>query len=270
MRDHVERLLGIEPLRAERDHGGAVREGRHEHVVEPADPRPVGGSPDPVARLREEVVRELEAGKVPGEDAVAVQRPFRRAGRAGRVDEQGGRVGRRRRGLEVGRRRREKRVEISVDVDRDAVPAELRRPLERAALCEKRSWLRATKSDLESVGAERGAQRHRDRAELVCGHVGERRLGSLGEHDRDSVAGLDAEAGERIGKPVRAFAQLAEAHRAGDLTPVRDEDRRRVRGLPVRHLDPEVEPLRQHPAVRGAELVVAGRGHAHSRSSIRR
>ena len=82
--DHVERELGVEPRRAEGDDRHAVGEARHDDVVEAADPRPVGRRPDPVARLREEVVRELEAGQVAGQHAMTVEGALRRAGRARR------------------------------------------------------------------------------------------------------------------------------------------------------------------------------------------
>ena len=164
MGDDVEGDLGVEARRAERDDGDAVREARHDDVVEAADPGPVGRRPDPVARLREEVVRELEPGQVAGQHAVAVERALRRAGRAGGVDEQGGRVRRRRSRREVGRGGGEHGVEIVVDVDQDAVEAELGRALERRALGDDRARLRATEAHAERVAAERRAQRHHDRA----------------------------------------------------------------------------------------------------------
>ena len=78
---------------------------------------------------------ELEARQVPCEDAVAVKGTLRRACRAGRVDEQGGGVGGRRRGGER-RRSGEQPVEVAVDVDRDPVEAELGDTVERLALGE--------------------------------------------------------------------------------------------------------------------------------------
>ncbi len=75
--DHVERHLGIEARRAEGNDRDTVREARHDDVVEATDPGPVGRRPDPVAGLREEVVRELEARQVAREHAMAVQRALR-------------------------------------------------------------------------------------------------------------------------------------------------------------------------------------------------
>jgi hypothetical protein len=57
------------------------------------------------------------------EDAVAVESTLRRPRRAGCVDQQGGRVRRRGRGLEHGRRGAEEGVEVVVDVDQNAVEA---------------------------------------------------------------------------------------------------------------------------------------------------
>ena len=134
-----------------------------------------------------------------------------------------------------------------------------RDPLEGLLLADDRSWLGAAKTHLERVRAEGGAQRHGDRTELVGRDVGDRGLGALGEDDRDAVAGLHALRGERVREPVRARAQLPEADRPRDLASVRHEDRRGARGLPVGHLDAEVEALRQDPAVGRPELVVGGR-----------
>ena len=192
--DHVERQLGVEPTRPVGDDGHAVGERRHDDVVEAADPRPVGGCPDAVARLREEVVRELETRQVAGEDAVAVEGTLRQACRPRRVDEQRGRVRGRRRGGELGRCRREQPVELAVDVDRDPVEAELGHPLERLPLAEHGAHVGAAQPQLERVEAEHLAQRHDDRPELVDRDVRDRGLGPLGEDQGDPVARPDAEA----------------------------------------------------------------------------
>ncbi len=139
--DHVERLLGVEPGRAKRDDGHPVGERRHDDVVEPADPGPVGRRPDPVARLREEVVRELEPGHVTGEHAMAVEGALGRACRPGGVDQEGRRVGGGRRGREVRRRVGEEPLEVVVDVDRHTVEAEGRNALERLPLAKNCLWL---------------------------------------------------------------------------------------------------------------------------------
>ena len=100
----------------------------------------------------------------------------------------------------------EQGVEIVVDVDRDAVEAELGRALERRALGDDRARLRAAKAHAERVAAERRAQRHRDRAELVDRDVGDHGLGPLREDQRDPVARRDALRGERVREPVRRLA----------------------------------------------------------------
>ena len=68
-----------------------------QRVHEAAGPRPVGRRPEEIARLRKAVVRMDEAGQVAEQAAMRHQRALRRAGRAARVDEQRGIVGRRRR-----------------------------------------------------------------------------------------------------------------------------------------------------------------------------
>ena len=59
-----------------------------QRVEQAAGPRPVGGRPEHVARLREEVVRMDEARDVADDQAVRLERPLRRAGRAAGVDDQ--------------------------------------------------------------------------------------------------------------------------------------------------------------------------------------
>ena len=126
----VEGTLGVELPAAVGDDGPAVPERRHQHVVEAADPRPVGRCPDDVTVVREVVVRELEAGQVAGEHPVAVQGALGRSGRARGVDEECRRVGCRGDRLEAWRRVREQPLEIAVDVDERDVEPELGDPLQ--------------------------------------------------------------------------------------------------------------------------------------------
>ncbi len=212
------------------------------------------------------------AGQVTGEDAVAVERALRRAGRSRRIDEQRRCVGGRRRGGERGRRRGEQRVQIAVDVDRDPVEAELGDPVERLALAEHGADVGAAQPELERVAAEHLAQRHDDRAELVDRDVGDRGLGPLGEDQGDPVACRDTEGGEGIGEPVRGLGELAERDRPRDLASVRDEDRRVGGRLPVGDLDTDIDVLRQRPAVGRPQPVVGRRRGAHAQrfsSSLR-
>ena len=146
-------------------------------------------------------MRELEPGQVAGEDPVAVERALGRPRRAGRVDEERRRLRRRRGRLERGRRGREQPVEVAVDVDQGAVEAERLHPLQRLALAEHDPRLRVAQPDVECVRAERGAERHGDRAELVGRDVRDRGLGALREHDRDAVAGHGAGRGQDVGEP---------------------------------------------------------------------
>jgi len=90
-----EGVFGIELVELARHHRHAVMQARQQHVEQTAGPGPVRRRPDIVAGLRERIVRQLRAGQMPKHDAVAVQRAFRLAGRAGRVHDQRGVVRRR-------------------------------------------------------------------------------------------------------------------------------------------------------------------------------
>src|SRR5688500_4559339 len=82
-----------ELLEASRDYRQAVIPGWEQYVEKATDPRPVGRSPEEIAGLPQHVVRHLDPGQVPEEDAVRMERPLRRAGRARRVDQERGIVG---------------------------------------------------------------------------------------------------------------------------------------------------------------------------------
>ena len=182
-RDQVERQLGIELRRLEREHRAAVVEAGHQHVEEAAHPGPVRRRPDQVVRLREEVVRELEPRQVAVENAVGEQRALRRPGRARGVDDQRRRVGRGRHRLEAVRRGREQRRQLAVDVDR-LHALEL-------AVGEHDRRIRVAEPHRHRVRAEARRQRHRDRAQLVDGDVRDRRLRPLRQRDPDAIALAD-------------------------------------------------------------------------------
>ena len=124
-RDQVEGLLGVEPACPIGDDGHPVGKGRHDDVVQASDPGPVRRRPDAIARLWEEVVRQLEPRQVAGKDTVAVECALGRACRSRGVDEQRRRVGSRRRSGERGRSLRQQPLQVVVDVDHDSVEAEL-------------------------------------------------------------------------------------------------------------------------------------------------
>src|SRR5262249_35431350 len=64
-----------------------------QHVEQAPGPGPVGRSPEQVAALREELLRQLHARQMAEQDAVGVQRTLRLSRRAGGVDDQGGVLG---------------------------------------------------------------------------------------------------------------------------------------------------------------------------------
>ena len=86
--DDRERRLAAEFCQAMGDHGNAVMQRGKQHVDQSADPRPVGGRPNQVAGLRQEVVAHLDAGQVAQEHAMRVQRAFWLARRPRGVDDQ--------------------------------------------------------------------------------------------------------------------------------------------------------------------------------------
>ena len=202
-RDQVERQLGIELRRLEREHRAPVEETGHQHVEEAAHPGPVRRRPDQVVRLREEVVRELEARQVPVQNAVREQRALRRPGRAGRVDDQRRRVGCGRHRLEAVGRRRQQRRQLAVDVDR-LHAFEL-------AVGEHDRRIGVAEPHRHRVRTEARRQRHRDRAELVDGDVRDGRLGPLRQRDPDAISLPDPASTQRVREPVRVVRQLAEA-----------------------------------------------------------
>src|SRR5262249_24111278 len=97
---------------------------------------------------------------------------------------------------------------------------------------------------LERIRSEKMRERKRDRAHLEDRDVGDRGLGALRQDERDSVAALDAEPGERIGEPVRFLLHVPE----------------RVRGLRPRFVLPverEARAVRGPAPAAGARDVVA-------------
>ena len=257
--DQVESQLGVEPRRLEGEHGPAVVEAGHEHVEEAAHPGPVGGRPDQVVRLREEVVRELEPGQVAVQDAVREERALRRAGRARGVDDQRRVVRRGRDRLEAIRRGGEQRRQLAFDVDRlDVV---------ELSVGEHDGGIRIPEPDGHRVGAEAGRERHRDRAELVDRDVRDRGLRALRQRDSDPVAHADPARPQRVGEAVRVVRELAEGDAPRDLASVGDQDRGRVARMTLADVDADVGLRRHPPAEAAVELVV---GQAQRRSSSAR
>ena len=121
--DQAERALRIEAAAVAHDRLAEVQRGQ-QRVHEPAGPRPVGGRPEEVARLRKAVVRVGEARQVAEQARMRHQRALRRAGGAARVDDERRFVRTRRDRREMRGRGGERRVVVDVARAADARHAE--------------------------------------------------------------------------------------------------------------------------------------------------
>jgi len=84
----------------------AVMQARQQHVEQATGPGPVGRRPEPVARLGEEIMRQLDPRQMAEQHAMRMQRALGLAGGAGGVDHQRRIVRRSLFRREVGRRAR--------------------------------------------------------------------------------------------------------------------------------------------------------------------
>ena len=98
--NEAEGLFGVEFIEFAGDDRNAERKRWQETVQQSTGPRPVGGCPEPVAFLREELVHHLKARKMSGKDTMAMQSALGLACGAGSVDHQSGIIGARRDGDE--------------------------------------------------------------------------------------------------------------------------------------------------------------------------
>ena len=89
----VKRLCRGEFGHPARDNRDPVMQRGHQHVEQPADPGPIGGCPDVVAGLGEEIVAHLDPRQMAEKNAMGVKRPFGVAGRAGGIDQDRGIIG---------------------------------------------------------------------------------------------------------------------------------------------------------------------------------
>ena len=205
--------------------------------------------------------------------AVRMQRPFRRTGRARCVDHQRRVVGRGGDRREFGGGARQHRVEVLGPVRRSvdrphnferersiANGRELGEPLRIADQCPCTGILQAIRNRL---GSEEHRQRQRDGAELVDGDVAHRDGGALRQQQRDAITPLNAVGSERIGEPIRGFAQRAITHLL-DLSAaahIENSGPRRIALRPaVADVDPDVIARRDLPAERAIERAVVARG----------
>ena len=220
-------LSGVELLDLLRHHRHAVVQGRQQHVEQTAGPGPVRRRPEPVARLRQEFVRKLDAGKMTDQHAMGVQGAFRRTGRARGIDHQRGVVG-------PGGDRGEFAAARASTAWKSSAPsaapstdstssrsgsggAGARELFQSLGVGDQRPGAGILQAIGDRLVPEQDRQRQRDRAELVDGDVARGHRRSLRQQDRDPIATPDAMGRERIGEPVRALAQRAVAdllHRA--------------------------------------------------------
>ena len=240
-----------------------------EDVDEAADPGPFGRRPQQVAGLRQELVRHLHAGQMSEQHPVRVQGPFRRAGRSRSVDHQrrivGGGVGRRE-GRACARERlgpADRVMRRTVDRDHDAQlgqisadPRELGKP---RRVRDERPRAGVAQAIAERIDAEQGGERHGDGAELVDGDMRGRRCRTLGQQDRDAIAGRDPVRREHVGEAVRGLAQgaVGDGSDAAVGRHVENGDARGIAGRPaVADVDADIVALRDTPAEGGEEAVV--------------
>ena len=255
----------LEPLEASRNHRHAEIEPRQQHVQQAAGPRPVGRRPQPVARLRQELVRHLDAGQVSQKHPVAVQRALGRTCRprgedhhrrvvgtgvlgcevrpmvAGQPSETGRRtvvaIGRHDR-LEHGQARQD-RLQLG----------------EPRGIGHHRLHAGCLETIFQRLDAKQQRQRHRDRAELVGRDMGNRRLEALRHQHRYPVAAADSRCAQPVSERVRSPRERAICQVARRPVGLIIEKRDAVglaRRPGIRHGDADVEARRDLPA----EIVV--------------
>ena len=267
-RHQAQRLRRVELPRPVSNDGNPVVPGRQQHVEEPADPRPVRGRPEPVAAPWKAIVGMLDAGQVPEQDAMRVQRSFRLPRRARGVDDDGGILGGGGHRLEAARGALERGGQIDRPLawpvgaeDQAQLGQALTKPLDLRQLLpvgDDRARPAILESELQRILTEELEERHCDEACLVDRHVGDRRFLALREEDRDPVAARQPVRDQHVGEPVGQLADCCESeldHLPGGLD--LDQRGRQAGGrVAVDHVHSDVEPLRDRPLVMGRRSLV--------------
>ena len=219
----VEGGLGGELGKAAGDHGDAVVQGGHQHVQKAADPGPVGGGPEPVARMRQEVVADLDPRQMRQQDPVGMQRPLWVAGGARRIDQDRRIVGKGRVNVEFHPLRVAEIVEgerVFAAIDRDHELQVRQAVTDSGQLCstftvsDDGTGAGIAQPVQQRVFPEQGEQRDRHAAHLVDRDMGRRCFERLRQQHANPVADLalprDAKRGQRVGQLVRPALQVQE------------------------------------------------------------
>ena len=259
------RLLGIELVEALRHHGHAAVERRQQAVEQAAGPGPVGRRPEAVAGLRKEIVRHLDAGIMPEQHAMGMQRALGRPGGARGVDHHGGIVGRRVFRHEI-RRGTRQRVAHTDGALASAVGRHDQRRQRRnlgelgktLRIGDERAGVGIVQAIADGVDAEQRRERQRDGAELVDGDMERRHLGHLRQQDGDAIPARHAVGAQHVGEAVGGVFQPAVGNvlvAAG--ANVQDGEPARIAiGPRVACGDADVVALWNVPAERAIERVV--------------
>ena len=240
-----------------------------QRIEQPAGPGPVGRRPEPVARLREEIMRHFHARQMPGQHAMAVQRAFRLARGARRVDHHRRRVGRGRLRREIGGRLCDRRVEIERAVGRAVdrhnafqarnVFADLTELRQTLRIGDQRDGAGILQAIGNRIRPEQQRGRQRDRRELVDRDMRGGDFRHLRQENCDAVAAFHALRAQHIGEAIGGVLQPAE----GDVvvTAIRmhmhDRDAARIERRPaVADIHADIVIGRNLPAELAIELVV--------------
>ena len=256
-----EGFFRVELLALVRHHRHAVKEARQHHVEQAAGPGPVGRRPEAVAFLRERKVRQLDAGHVAEQHAMAVQRALGIAGGARGVDHHRRIVGAGIDRRELRRRARQRFGEIESAlthaVDRQHagklghLGAHLVELGEPGCISQHRPGAGILQAIGERIRTEQDGDGQRHRAELVDRDVRDGDFRRLRHEDGDAVAARDAVGGQHIGEPIGGLAQVSEADLVVPAVGphMQNGEPARIGRRPaVADVDADIEPRRRRPA----------------------
>ena len=222
-REECKRFLGVEFRHAFGDHANAVKQRGQQHVHQAAGPGPIRRRPHPIAGLRKELMRKLDAGKVAEQNPMRVEHALGIAGRAGSVDDDRGIFGPRFDNCVV---RRGPRDQIR-PVEHGAVASILDRNQYRrrfqvlaqhraASRCPARSRRRplpaVNQAIFDRLRAKQGEHRQGDCAEPIGCEMRDHCLPDIAATGCRSGRPANAVRRQRIGEPARLLLKLLESH----------------------------------------------------------